>query len=65
MTVADYLKQYYNIDKPIKIWHGDFTINFKSNTKRDVDSFEGFPEEITRDLNIVSYIRLDDEKNKR
>jgi hypothetical protein len=51
MTATDYLKDEYNIDKPVKIWYGDFNFN-----SYDINSLEDCPEIVIGDFMINSFI---------
>jgi len=50
MTVAEYLKKWHHLDKPIKKWYGYLIIDSANSM---VCSFEGCPEEIYGDFKLT------------
>jgi hypothetical protein len=45
MTMKEVLKEYYYIDKPVKVWHG-----FLGALDNRINSLEGSPEKVTDDF---------------
>jgi hypothetical protein len=47
MTVKEVLKEYYHIDKPVKVWYGNLMLAYL-----DIDSLEGCPEIVIGNCNL-------------
>jgi hypothetical protein len=56
ITIKEWLEEHYNIDKPVKVWYGDFSLM----TTVNISSFDGCPEIINGN---VFFTFLDDYKS--